>query len=703
MYRSIRSLIIGVVTPLKYGSVEELCCELDALVLLGGDKSISSAQYGFVSMICERGGVATLSRRQKIALQLIADAGMIVFCFLMAMTIRLESLGFLSSFEIWLPVIIATILTIGVFWFFGLYQALVRFVTGKILHAIAKGASLFAIALFATNSVMGSGIPRSVPVMSAILIFLCIGGLRFVVRQAFRKSMQMSRRPVVIYGAGAAGVELLNSLFHGRDYAPIAFVDDERNLHGLTISGFPVYHPNAIPTLVRDSAVEVVLLAMPSLTHAQRRDILAKLEGIGLEVKTIPGVSDIISGRAEISQLRNVTPEDLLGRDPVRPNAKLLERNISNKVVMVSGAGGSIGSELCRQILRESPKSLLLYEISEFSLYAIEQELKELSSSSRSETSIIPILGSVQNAKRLEMVIKAFEVETIYHAAAYKHVPLVEENVVEGIRNNVFGTLTFVKLALKYNVSSFILISTDKAVRPTNVMGASKRIAELICQAFAQENSKTTFSMVRFGNVLGSSGSVIPRFRSQIKAGGPVTVTHPNINRYFMTIPEAAQLVIQAGAMARGGDVFVLDMGKPVRIADLAVTMIKLHGLTPYFVKDTKEIDPRKGDVPICFTGLRKGEKLYEELLIGNDPRPSEHPRVMVASEVAISLDDLNLALANLLSACEAFDLPSIQSILGELPLSYTPNSSDLSDLVWEAELAKKSQDGRCTETSVML
>lgn len=631
------------------------------------------------------GHLSTLSRPRKVAFQLILDAGLIVFCFLAAMTIRFESIDFLENIEIWLPVAISSAVAIAVFWFAGLYRSLVRFVTGKILASIMKGVLAFAVSLLLLNSLLISGIPRSVPIISGLLLFLSIGGSRFVFRHIFRRPIQVTKQPVVIYGAGESGLELLNSLFHGRDYTPIAFVDDDRHLQGLTISGLPVYSPQRIPRLADETGLEVVLLAMPSLSHTRRREIFASLESMNLEVKTIPGLSDIISGKAKISELRNVTAEDLLGRDAVTPNEKLLKRNITSKVVMVTGAGGSIGSELCRQILVQKPKTLVLFEISEFALYSIEQELSELTKHLEPNIRIVPILGSVQNAKRLKAAITAFQVETIYHAAAYKHVPLVEENVVEGIRNNVFGTLTVAKLASENNVSDFILISTDKAVRPTSVMGATKRIAELICQALAQGEHRTTFSMVRFGNVLGSSGSVIPRFRSQIEAGGPVTVTHRDINRYFMTIPEAAQLVIQAGAMAKGGDVFVLDMGEPVRITDLAVTMVKLHGLTPYFVDNPEEVAPENGDIPICFSGLRKGEKLYEELLIGNKPQGTEHPRVMTAREIAMSPEQLLPVIDRLLTACKAFDLPEIHSILKALPLDYTPLDEELSDLVWRA------------------
>ena len=644
--------------------------------------------------------LSILGREQKVALQIIVDTGLILACFLAAMAMRLESLDFLSNLKIWLPFIISTIVGIVTFWLSGLYRTLVRFVTGRVLTSITHGIAAFAIALFISNALLTAGIPRSVPIISGLLLLLAVPGLRFVVRQIFRAPMQISKKPVVIYGAGEAGLELLNSLYHGRDYVPIAFVDDDSHLQGLTISGLSVYPPATIEQLADSSALEVVLLAMPSLSHARRREIFTWLEGMNLEVKTIPGLSDIISGKAKISELRNVSAEDLLGRDPVAPNEELLKQNIDEKVVMVTGAGGSIGSELCRQIIAQNPRTLILYEISELALYSVEVKLREIAEHSRTAAQIIPVLGSVQNAKRLEAAIQAFQVETIYHAAAYKHVPLVEENVIEGIRNNVFGTLTIAKLARDNKVSSFILISTDKAVRPTNVMGATKRIAELICQAMAQDEPNTTFSMVRFGNVLGSSGSVIPRFRSQIEAGGPVTVTHPEINRYFMTIPEASQLVIQAGAMAKGGDVFVLDMGEPVKIAELAETMVKLHGLTPYFVNHPDEVFPEKGDIPICFTGLRKGEKLYEELLIGNNPEPTDHPRVMAATEVSMSSDELLSILEKLLAACKAFDLPDIYATLLDLPLEYRPLDRELSDLIWKASQTAQPRDTKMIETA---
>ena len=631
------------------------------------------------------GRLTLLNRANKIALQIASDSALILGCFLLAMTLRLENVAWAISLKIWLVFATSVAAALTTFWLSGLYWTLVRFLTGKIIVAIARGVALMAIGMLALNALADAGIPRSVPIMTAALSLLAIGGLRFFVRQLFRGPLQLSKRPVVIYGAGDAGLELLNSLFHGRDYAPIAFIDDDRSLQGLVIGGCRVYSPSALPQLMENITIEAALLALPTIGPARRREILSLLENLQLEVKTIPNLSDIITGKAKISQLRHVTPEELLGRDPVPPDAQLLGQNITGKVVMVTGAGGSIGSELCRQILEQSPLALVLYEISELALYSIEGELTETVKRLEVGARIVPILGSVQDEARLGAVIKAFQVQTMYHAAAYKHVPIVEENVVEGIRNNVFGTLAVAKLAHENRVERFILISTDKAVRPTNVMGATKRIAELICQGFAQQGSQTVYSMVRFGNVLGSSGSVIPRFAAQIEAGGPVTVTHPEINRYFMTIPEASQLVIQAGAMAQGGDVFVLDMGKPVKIADLAVTMVKLHGLTPYFVNHLDGVSPDKGDIPICFTGLRKGEKLYEELLIGNKPEPTRHPRVMTANEISLPTEELFPTLDLLLSACKAFDLSAIHEILFALPLEYVPNEAELSDLVWNA------------------
>lgn len=627
--------------------------------------------------------LSSLSRRTKIVLQLAVDACLIVLSFVSAMVLRLESTAFLSQIDLWWSLAVATVAALIAFRHLGLYRALVRFIAEKTLLKIGKGAVISAAALYAASVGFDALVPRSVPFIFAIFIFLSVGGLRLVTRNLFRNPKQLHKQPVIIYGAGDAGLQLVSSLSHGQEYAPMAFVDDDPKLQNMTVGGLNVYAPDRVPHLIEKTGANVVLLAIPSISRARRRTIVKNLEDHQVEIKTIPGIPDIITGKARISELRTVSAEDLLGRDPVVPDPNLFRKNITGKVVMVSGAGGSIGSELCRQILNQTPSTLVLFEASEFALYTIETEVSATAKRLKIPTRIIPILGSVQNSRRLEAAIKAFRVETIYHAAAYKHVPLVEENIVEGIRNNVFGTLTIALAAKKYGVEDFILISTDKAVRPTNIMGASKRIAELICQAQAAEGSNTVFSMVRFGNVLGSSGSVIPMFRSQIENGGPITVTHKDITRYFMTIPEAAQLVIQAGAMGRGGDVFVLDMGEPVKILDLAFSMVKLHGLTPYMVDQPGQVLPEKGDIPIYIAGLRKGEKLYEELIIGNNPGPTDHPRIMTASEVSLSSDELMSVLDRLLLACTDFNIPEVITILHELPLDYMPQEDGMSDLIF--------------------
>ena len=634
---------------------------------------------------------STLSRQAKVAIQLCLDAFLVAVSFVGAMIFRLENTAAFGKQEVWLTLALSVATTLVAFWILGLYRVLVRYITGKILIIVTKGALVGSIGVTLASMALHAGTPRSVPLIFAMLVFLSVGGLRFVARTVLRKTSQSRKRPVIIFGAGEAGLQLLNSLFHGRDYSPVAFVDENAGLQNLTVGGMRVFAPSHIPQLIEDTGANVILLAIPSMARTRRREILRDLESLHVEIKTIPSMSEIISGKAKISELRTVSAEDLLGRDPVAPDPKLLGKTIAGRVVLVSGAGGSIGSELCRQILSQEPVALLLYEVSEFALYSIEAELSAAAKLQNSTARIIPILGSVQNGRLIETVIQTYGVQTIYHAAAYKHVPLVEENIVEGLRNNVFGTLAITSAALKHDVENFILISTDKAVRPTNVMGASKRIAELICQALANEMPRTVFSMVRFGNVLGSSGSVIPRFSAQIESGGPVTVTHLDINRYFMTIPEASQLVIQAGAMGKGGDVFVLDMGEPVKIIDLAISMIKLHGLTPYLVGHSDPFIPETGDIPICVTGLRKGEKLYEELLIGNNPAPTKHPRIMTASEVSLPMAELQEALKRLEAACDCCDVPAILSLLHELPVAYAPLDTEISDLLWNAARQENS------------
>lgn len=626
-----------------------------------------------------------LDRATKRLIQVAFDVALIPTCFFAAMLLRLESTAFASNPTVWLAFLPVLPVTVFVYRQLGLYRAILRFITGQVFRAIGIGAGVSVVSLIVMDNLLSAPIPRSVPGIYGILLVLTTGGLRFFLRYILRRPVKSRRQPVAIYGAGEAGRQLQNALMHGPEYEPVAFIDDDAALQNTLIAGRRVFGPADIPWLAAELKVTSILLALPSISRARKREIIGQLEPSGLEIKTIPGMADIISGRASFSELRQVMPEDLLGRDPVPPRAELMSKNITGKVVLVSGAGGSIGSELCRQIVQQAPARLVLLEISEYALYAITTELRETLARVEKSVPIEPILGSVQNAGRVSAIIEGFGVQTIYHAAAYKHVVLVEENVVEGVVNNVFGTQVMAEAAAAHGVENFILISTDKAVRPTNFMGASKRMAELVCQGLAARQSHTKFSMVRFGNVLGSSGSVIPRFRAQIQRGGPVTVTHRDITRYFMTIPEAAQLVIQAGAMGRGGDVFVLDMGEPVKIMDLAQSMVRLHGLKPYIVDQFEQPQEERGDIAIQIVGLNKGEKLYEELLVGNDPKGTEHPRIMTASEALLEGEQLEAFLERLQGACATFDIPVLQRIFLEAPLGYQPNGSEVHDLTWNA------------------
>ncbi|MDO9525011.1 MAG: nucleoside-diphosphate sugar epimerase/dehydratase, partial [Gemmobacter sp.] len=522
-----------------------------------------------------------LPRPYKRSLQVLADTGLLTISFAFAMLLRTESLAFALDLKVWAALIAALPVTIILFIKLGFYRAVIRYMGGRALLTILEGVGASALTVAVMSMWLDLPIPASVPFIYAVLAFCTVGGVRFALRGLYLRTQSRLKTRVIIYGAGQSGRQLLHSLAQGPDYAPVAFIDDARDLHGTQISGLKVFAPDQIETLISDYSAKVILLAIPSTSLATRAAILARLENLPIRVQTIPGMADLVTGRARISEIREVTVEDLLGRDPVPASQPLMSANIAGKTVLVSGAGGSIGSELCRQILRQRPVALVLLEQSEYALYEIEAELRKLVAEHGIDTAVIPVLGSVREADRVEAVLREYAVHTIYHAAAYKHVPLVEQNIIEGLRNNVFGTVTIARAAVAVGVDSFILVSTDKAVRPTNVMGASKRLAELVCQALAQGPGRTKFAMVRFGNVLGSSGSVIPLFRRQIASGGPLTVTHPDITRYFMTITEAAQLVIQAGAMARGGDVFLLDMGKPVKILDLARRMIRLSGFNP--------------------------------------------------------------------------------------------------------------------------
>jgi FlaA1/EpsC-like NDP-sugar epimerase len=556
------------------------------------------------------------------------------------------------SFAITLPI------TLFIFAKLGLYRAVIRYIGQHALGAVLTGIVSSAFVLLLLFSLTGIFDKGNLIFVYAVLAMLTSGGLRLLARMFLGQRNNGHKERVLIYGAGSSGRQLAQALMNGEQYHPVLFVDDDTTLHRSTILGVPVGSPSQITSQIKTFNISRILLALPSASRSRRREVLDALEELPIPVQSVPGMSDLVSGSMRIDELQDVKIEDLLGRDPVAPSQKLILSDTEDKVVMVTGAGGSIGSELCRQIIACQPLSLILLEQSEFALYNIEHELKSLIAKHKYKTSLVPILGSVQDMDRLETVMKGFKVKTVYHAAAYKHVPLVEFNVTEGVRNNVFGTHCAAEAAIKAGVDTFVLISTDKAVRPTNIMGATKRLAELVLQALSQRQSTTRFCMVRFGNVLGSSGSVVPLFREQIRRGGPITVTHKDIIRYFMTIPEAAQLVIQAGAMGQGGDVFVLDMGEPVKIADLARRMIHLMGLE---VKD--DVHPN-GDIEIHYTGLRPGEKLYEELLISGNEQPTAHPRIMKANETALSWHDMEQLLAALATVCTAYDVEAIRELL---------------------------------------
>jgi len=591
---------------------------------------------------------------------------------------------------------LAPFIAIPLFIRFGMYRAVMRYFGNDALLAIGKAVTLSALLLaLAVYSYPAAPklIPRSMVFNYWWLSLVLVGGLRLMMRQYFMGDWFSADQPtrlqgresvlpkVAIYGAGAAGNQLVAALRLGRAMRPVAFIDDDPGIANRTIAGLRVYTPKHISQMIDETGADEILLAMPSTSRGRRRQILETLEAFPLHVRSIPGFMDLASGRVKVEDVQEVDIADLLGRDAVPPQQALFERCIRNQVVMVTGAGGSIGSELCRQILLNGPATLLLFEHSEFNLYSIHSELEARVKRESLPLRLVPILGSIRNAPRLADVMCTWKVNTVYHAAAYKHVPMVEHNIAEGVLNNLMGTLNTAQAAVKAGVTNFVLISTDKAVRPTNVMGSTKRLAEMVLQALSRESApvlfaddeavhqlnKTRFTMVRFGNVLGSSGSVIPLFHEQIRKGGPVTVTHPNITRYFMTIPEAAQLVIQAGSMGEGGDVFVLDMGEPVKIAVLAEKMIHLSGLS---VRSDKT---PHGDIAIEFTGLRPGEKLYEELLIGDNVSPTEHPMIMRANEEHLPWELFKERLSELLVAVECDDYERVRQLLRETVNGYKP------------------------------
>ena len=612
--------------------------------------------------------ILNLPRYAKKLLAIIIDIGLCIFCTWLAFYLRLEQFVQINDVTT-LAVEISVLLAIPIFWLIGLYKTIFRFTGSSIIFTVFVAILAYSLLYFSVIGIYGiQGIPRSIGVIQPILLFLGISTSRIAIKFLFLTNFNKSKNKtnVLIYGAGSAGRQLLTSLENNLEMEVIGFLDDNPQFHRQIVLGQTVYDPLKVDNLINKKNIDLVLLALPSITRQKRNQIINNVNKYKVIVKTLPSVQDIVEGKISISDIKDLTIEDLLSREQVQPNLDLLSKDINSKVVMVSGAGGSIGSEISRQIIKLKPKKILLIELNEFALYKISEELKNLNQNIK----IIPLLANVQNKSKIEEVFKTFNIDTIYHAAAYKHVPLVEENICESVKNNVFGTFVLAQAALKYNISNFVLISSDKAVRSTNVMGATKRLAEICTQSlYENQNNQSKFAIVRFGNVLQSSGSVIPKFKKQIKEGGPVTLTHLDVRRYFMTITEASQLVIQAGAMAEKCEVFVLDMGESVKIKDLIDKMIKLSGLS---IKDSKNLN---GDIEVKITGLRPGEKLYEELLIGDNPQKTYHEKIQKAQDPFIPFNKLKIDLDHLSNLIEENKVEEVKDMLSKLVYSYQSNS----------------------------
>lgn len=632
-------------------------------------------------------GVLAFPRPLKRSIVIVLDIGLCMLAVWIAFYLRLgEFVSYLSD-ESWawgirFATLSSILCAIPIFVFNGLYRLIFRYSGWPVLLIILRATLLYTFVFTLLFTVIGiPGVPRTVGIIQPIVLLMLVALSRVLamlwLSDQYVTILKNAARPkVLIYGAGRTGRQLATAIGGSPEMQVVGFLDDDDRLHGHVLNGLPIYDPKDLSALAESLTISTVLLAMPNVSRYRRNAILENMQASRVAVRTLPSMLDLASGRVSVADLRELDIDDLLGRDPVAPNTILLGRLVSSKVILVTGAGGSIGRQLCRQIVSLFPQKLLLLDQSEFHLYQTHAELEALNPG----LVLVPLLASVQNEARIEEIISTWRPHTVYHAAAYKHVPLVEQNPVEGVKNNVFGTLVVAQAAVANGVSDLVLVSTDKAVRPTNVMGATKRLSELILQGLAQTQKKTRFSMVRFGNVLGSSGSVVPKFRQQIREGGPITVTHPEVTRYFMTVAEAAELVIQAGAMAKGGDVFVLDMGQPVRIIDLARRMVELSGLT---MRD--ETNPQ-GDIAIEITGLRPGEKLFEELLIGDNPESTLHPRIMKAREKSIPWHELEQSLSTLSMALSVSDVAVVVRILQDLIPEYTPDLG-ISDLIYVEQI----------------
>ncbi len=613
----------------------------------------------------------TLERRQKRLLSLIYDTFAIGFSLYLSAAILLNTLKPTFTGREWLSLTLTIVITLLCFIRFGMYRAILRYMMLPALSNIFFSVLASTLCLLFSGWLLHQQLPFHMPLLYSAFAILLLGGPRIFIRNLYYHHYRRKKPNVFIYGAGSTGRELAYALINGEEYHPVVILDDDITKSGQIICGLRVHHSDEFQRLHALYQPQKLLLAINNIHPRNRLKLVEKLAEWPIQVQSVPSVEDIAVGRAHLTEIRDLDIADLLGRQPVTPHSNLMRKQIEHRNVLVTGAGGSIGAELCQQILTQRPTKIVLFELNEFNLYRIDQQLKALKQRLGFLMEVVPLLGSIQHQNRLTHVINEHKIDTLYHAAAYKHVPLVEENIIEGIRNNVFGTLAMAKAAIKGKVKNVILISTDKAVRPTNIMGTTKRLAELILQALADEDHQTQFAIVRFGNVLGSSGSVVPLFRRQIHQGGPITVTHPDITRYFMLISEAAQLVIQAGAFSKNGQVFVLDMGKPVKILALAQKMIRLMGYSPMTHKNAQKAN----QIEIQFTGLRPGEKLYEELLIGDNVVGTAHPKIMAAQEKKLSWLEMNALLNTLNVHCHQFNLDGIRDVLNNAPTDYRPTT----------------------------
>tara|TARA_B100001057_G_scaffold498892_1_gene607532 strand:- start:1553 stop:3559 length:2007 start_codon:yes stop_codon:yes gene_type:complete len=641
--------------------------------------------------------VLSLNRYLKRSIALITDGVLCVVCTWIAFVLRLEEIILIEDFD-YHAALLSLILALPIFWLFGLYRAIFRYTSLSIILNILTSVLVYGLLFFLLIGVYGITsstnyyeiVPRSIGIIQPMLLFFALIssrlGVKYLLTYNYNFTKSSNKKNILVYGAGDAGRQLVLALENSPEFEVLGFLDDNNQLHRQVLLGKTVYSPTNLAKLLKSKNILLVFLALPSISRRKRNQIIQNLNKYKIIVKTLPSISEIVDGRINVSDIKDFNINDLLNRDEVKPDKKLLSKNIDSKTVLVTGAGGSIGSELCRQIIRLKPSKLLLLESNEFALYKIYEELIVLNKNLK----IISLLANAQNQEKLEVIFDTFKVNTVYHAAAYKHVPLVEENICEGIKNNVFSTFAVAKASINKKVTNLVLISSDKAVRPTNIMGATKRISELCLQGLHKENKNTitNFSIVRFGNVLESSGSVIPKFKKQIKEGGPVTLTHKDVTRYFMTITEAAQLVIQASALGKNSEVFVLDMGKSIRIKELIEKMINFSGFS---IKNTENPG---GDVEIKIIGLRPGEKLYEELLIGNDPEKTRHPKILMAKDSFVPLSDLENNLNDLKLLLEDNKIKEVKNLIEKLIKSYNPNSKVVDHLYVEKSLLENFEKG---------